>query len=131
MSAQQHTGRAARDWRRGGLWTAGLAAAYLVFLGLARFLVAARLNGPFLSPYFALVLFTTLLAALVFWPVLARAAASDEQRQIVEQVLMYGVGGALGIFLLLLFTRSIDGALFTQVANFVGRDLVRAAQIHS
>ncbi|WP_099539361.1 hypothetical protein [Caulobacter sp. X] len=131
MSDPDHVGQAARDWRLGGLWTAGLAGAYLVFLGLARVLVAERLHGPYFSPYFALVLVTTLLAALVFWPVLARAAASSEQRQIVEQVLMYGVGGALGVFLLLLFSRSIDGPMFSHVANFVGRDLVRAAQIHS
>lgn len=131
MSLQDQGAKPPRDWRRGGLWTAGVAGAYLLFLGLARFLVAARLHGPFVSGYFAIVVAATLIAILACWPLLARAAANADQRQVVEQVLLYGVGGALTLFLLLLFSRSIDGSLFSHVANFVGRDLVRASQIQS
>jgi hypothetical protein len=113
---------------RAAIWSLGVAGAYAVFLMLSRVLVASRYHGAFWSPYFVVVLGAALLAAAALWPMLAKAASSETQRPVVESVLLYGLGGALAVFVLLLLDQDLQGQVFDGLASFVGKDLVRAAQ---
>ena len=113
---------------RATVWAAGVAGAYTIFLVLSRVLVASRYPGPFWSPYFIVVLGAAVLGAAALWPMLAKAAASEAQRPVVDSVLIYGLGGALAVFVLLLLDQDLQGHVFEALAGFVGKDLVRAAQ---
>src|ERR1700756_5735502 len=84
-------------WGRAAVWSTWIGTSYAGVLVLGRLLVVYRFGGEALSAYFAVLLGSTVLTALLLWPLLAHAARRPVVAEVIRSILQWSAVLGFGL----------------------------------